>query len=177
MKEEARKRVPTFRSTLQAFEDRHSFAPLVSRLCISIVNMIPRYCQARYVHALRRVSINARQRLPVLWGKYIRTCKRILAVHTRRCAGVYAIVADFFPSKRRASDPYMVTVRRLAYALQRVTHPTCSPVSTRIALLLALHRHVKCTPCVLACVCTQSRIPAIIYEFRCIICLQMYSFP
>lgn len=51
--------------------------------------------------------------------------------HTLRCAGVYTIMADFFPSKRRASDPYMVTVRRLAYALQRVTHPTCSPVATR----------------------------------------------
>ncbi|XP_012341725.2 uncharacterized protein LOC100871596 [Apis florea] len=52
-------------------------------------------------------------------------------IHTLRCAGVYTIMADFFPSKRRASDPYMVTVRRLAYALQRVTHPTCSPVATR----------------------------------------------
>ncbi|CAK9821131.1 hypothetical protein ANTPLA_LOCUS11143 [Anthophora plagiata] len=51
--------------------------------------------------------------------------------HIRRCAGVYTIVADFFPSKRRACDPYMVTMRRLAYALQRVTHPTCSTVSTR----------------------------------------------
>ncbi|XP_076477292.1 uncharacterized protein LOC117155825 [Bombus vancouverensis nearcticus] len=59
------------------------------------------------------------------------TCERIYDTHTPRCAGVYTIMVEFFPSKRRASDPYMVTVRRLAYALQRVTHPTCSPVATR----------------------------------------------
>ncbi|CAD1476930.1 unnamed protein product, partial [Heterotrigona itama] len=61
----------------------------------------------------------------------VSTCKRIYDTHTLRCAGVYTIMADFFPSKRRASDPYMVTVRRLAYALQRVIHPTCSPVAIR----------------------------------------------
>ncbi|XP_048261540.1 uncharacterized protein LOC125385042 [Bombus terrestris] len=39
------------------------------------------------------------------------TCERIYDTHTPRCAGVYTIMVEFFPSKRRASDPYMVTVR------------------------------------------------------------------
>ncbi|XP_031364511.1 uncharacterized protein LOC116185074 [Apis dorsata] len=79
-------------------------------------------------------------------------------IHTLRCAGVYTIMADFFPSKRRASDPYMVTVRRLAYALQRVTHPTCSPVATRSPSVLFSCLHFLLDPQYLGVYVCDSRI-------------------